>query len=161
MTLLARDVMKTPVIAVDPETSLVELERLLLRHRMGGAPVVHGGKLLGMVSRSDIVRVLGVEQSMAEVEDSAFSRQAHDGQRRGVEAIGEQVGQRMQKLRVRHAMTVVRGQLGPDAPLQQVAALMVEHQIHRVIVTEGEKVLGIVSRIDLVRLIADGRFVQR
>ncbi len=155
--LLARDVMKTPVVTVTPDTTLVELERCLLRERIGGAPVVAGGKLVGMVSRSDLVRVLSLEQSMAEVQHGAFARQAQEGQRRSLAEIGQQVGERMQVLTVQHAMTEVRARVAPDAPVREVAALMTKHSIHRVLVVSGEQLLGVVSRIDLVRLIADGR----
>jgi CBS domain-containing protein len=160
MTLVARDLMKTPVVTTSPDMTLVELERCLLRHRIGGAPVVSGGKLVGMVSRSDIVRVLSLEQSMAEVQHSAFARQAQDSQRRGIDEVGEQVGQRMQKLQVRHAMTDVRAKVAPDVPVREVAQLMAKHLIHRVLVTDADALLGVVSRIDLVRLIADGRFEE-
>jgi CBS domain-containing protein len=160
MSLRARDVMKTEVKVVDPDMSLVDFERLLLQQRIGGAPVVKKGELLGMVSRSDIIRVLSLEQSMAEVQSGAYQRQAYDVQRRAVELIGDQVGRRMQELKVKNAMTEVRARVSPDAPIIDVAKLMMEHRIHRVLVVEGSALKGVISRIDLVALIADGRMAE-
>jgi CBS domain-containing protein len=53
---------------------------------------------------------------------------------------------------VRHLITV-----SPDEPLESVARALVEHRIHRVPVAEGGELRGIISSLDLVRLIAEGR----
>jgi CBS domain-containing protein len=49
----------------------------------------------------------------------------------------------------------------PDAPLPAVAKLMVERRIHRLLVTEREVLLGIISTLDLIRLFADGKVTTR
>ena len=157
MTVFARDVMTTHIVTVSPSTSLVDLERLLLSKQVGGTPVIEHGKLIGMVSRSDIVRVLSYEQSIAEVQSGAFQNERGISDRRAVELIGGQVGERMQKLTVRDAMTDVRAQVDADTRIRDIARLMMDRRVHRVLVTESDRVIGIVSRSDLVRLIADGK----
>jgi CBS domain-containing protein len=47
--------------------------------------------------------------------------------------------------------------VAPDTPLPEVARLLHTRHIHRVLVTEGKVVRGVISTLDLVRLIADGR----
>ena len=160
MALVARDVMTSEIISVTPMTTLVELERLLLSKRIGGTPVKEQQCLVGMVSRSDIVRVLSYEQSVAEVQSGAFRNESGITDSRAVELIGGQVGERMQMLRVRDAMTPVRAKVAPDAPLQKVAELMVKSRVHRVLVMEGEDLVGIVARVDLIQRIAGGELVD-
>jgi acetoin utilization protein AcuB len=49
-------VMKTPVVTVDSKDSVEEAARLMLRNKIGGLPVVDGGKLVGIVTSSDLLR---------------------------------------------------------------------------------------------------------
>lgn len=157
MALVARDAMTTNIVTVSPSTSLVDLERILISRHIGGTPVKDQGKLIGMVSRSDIIRVLTYEQSVAEVQSGAYRNELGVTDRRAMELISGHVGERMQTLRVRDAMTVVRVQVLPDTPLRQVAELMVSQRVHRVLVMENDRLIGIIARSDLVRMVAAGR----
>lgn len=149
--------MNTHIVSVSPFTTLVDLERLLIGKNVGGTPVLEHGKLVGMVSRSDIIRVLSYEQSLAEVQSGAFQNELGMSDRRAVELIGGQVGERMQKLTVRDAMTEVRAQVDANTPIRDIARMMMDQRVHRVLITDADHVIGIVSRSDLVRLIADGK----
>ena len=65
-TMRVSEWMQTKVLTVRPSMSLVELHRFLLSHHIGGAPVVDGGRLVGIVTRSDIIRQMAVDRSIAE-----------------------------------------------------------------------------------------------
>jgi CBS domain-containing protein len=54
----ARDLMVSPVISASDDASLPTLAELLTHHRIKRLPILHDGKLIGIVSRSDIVRAL-------------------------------------------------------------------------------------------------------
>lgn len=153
---VARDLMRAPVIRVHPSMSLVDFERMLLEQRVGGAPVYEHDKLVGVVSRSDIIRVLSLEQSLAEVQSQAFDHKAQVSERRAIELIGGHIGKRMQELKVRDAMTEVRGQVSPDASVREIATMMAEQRIHRVLVVDAGEVVGVIARLEIVRLVADG-----
>ena len=143
---------------VSPDTPLVELARLFLEDRVSGYPVVEGERLVGIVSRSDLVRQLSVEQSVAEnVSDFYRDVGAFEDPPGSFAAIARQVGARLGSLRVEDAMirSVVR--VESDAPLAEVARRMLERGIHRLPVVEGERLVGILSSLDLVRLFAEGR----
>lgn len=157
MTLLARDVMGKGLKTVDPEMTLVDLERFLISERIGGAPVLEDGKLVGIISHSDIIRRLCLEQSMAEVQSEAFKHYDEGQRTRALSTVGDQVGTRMQELRVKDAMTPIRAQATPDTPLQQIAELMAAEGVHRVPIVDRGRPIGIVARIDLVRQIAAGK----
>ena len=61
---LARDVMTTPVITVGETAPVVEIARLLESHRIRLVPVVRDGRIVGIVSRSDLLRVLTVHPKL-------------------------------------------------------------------------------------------------
>lgn len=160
--LTARDVMQAKPRSVSPEMTLPELERTLISARMSGFPVVQGGRLVGVVSRSDVVRQLTVERSLGEMR-SDYQREARleDGDETFLENVAQHVGSRMENLRVADVMTSAVLSLPPDAPLQQVARMLVDNRIHRLLVVEDGELLGLISSTDLVRLVAEGRLEAR
>src|SRR3990172_1954908 len=120
--LIARDIMQAKPRSVSPETTLPELQRTLLSAKMSGFPVVQDGRLVGVVSRSDVVRQLSVEQSLGEIL-SDYQRDAggENGDEALVERVAQHVGRRIEKLRVADVMITGVLSVPPDAPLQLVA----------------------------------------
>jgi CBS domain-containing protein len=163
----ARDVMISEVVHIGPDASLAELERLLLSARLGGVPVVERGRLIGVVSRSDILRSLGTERAIAEAQadvyrefyDDPFAPSEHAAREEAEqsEAIEQQIAQRMVRLRVRDAMTRDVVAVDADTPLTEAAATMAGRRIHRLLVTDGGRLAGLISALDVVRLVGDGR----
>jgi CBS domain-containing protein len=155
----ARDVMQTDVRTVGVDTTLAELDRALLEARVSGFPVVQEGRLVGLVSRSDVVRQLGVEQSVAET-ISDYYRDVGGIRAESpetIDAIARQVGARIEKLRVEDVMVHDLITVSPTDPLEAVARILVEERIHRLPVVEAGRLVGILTSLDLVRLIAEGR----
>jgi CBS domain-containing protein len=158
MSIHAQDLMQHAVKIVAPDTPLIGLDRAFLEARVNAFPVVDAGRLVGIVSRSDIVRQISIEQSLAEMcvdagrETRAFSSDA------GAElsAIGTAVGRRLERLRVRDCMISGVISAAPGTPAQTLAELFVRHDVHHLLIVEGQRLLGIVSALDLVRLIAEG-----
>jgi CBS domain-containing protein len=154
MPLRARDVMQANVLAVPPELTLAALEDFLLSKRISGAPVVEDGKVIGIVSRSDVVRCLSLERSLSGlIADGLASPEEPASSAR----LPTDVEERLTAHTVRDAMVVDPVVVPPDAPIADVARLLHERHIHRVLVTEGATLRGVISTLDLVRLIAAGR----
>lgn len=153
-----RDLMTTAVRTVSPDMRLTELERFLIRERLSGAPVVQGGKLVGIVSRSDVVRQLVVERTSAQyAADAKFTGLASWHHLPDLEMtgwIGDAVGEHLEHVQVSDIMITHVITVAPDADIRDAARLMVDHHVHRVLVVEGDAVCGILSTIDLVRLVA-------
>jgi CBS domain-containing protein len=154
-----RDVMATKLVTVTPSTSLANLERLLLEHRIGGVPVVEDGQLVGLVSRSDVVRALAVERGYAEqifeqFDTSGPGTEADESERSS--QIGARVGAKLGTKTVASVMVHDLITATPDQSLVSAAKALVEGKIHRLPVTDQGTLVGIISSNDLVKLVADG-----
>lgn len=145
MAIVARDVMKTDVVSVTPNTLLTHLEDTLIGRHISGAPVIEEGRLVGIVSRSDIVRYFSIQRSM---QDLLGHKKASDSARKH---------EADPHLTVRDIMAESVVTVSPDTAIEDVAGRMVDRRVHRVLVTEGDRVVGLISALDLARLIADKR----
>ena len=159
MTMKARDIMQSKVRTIAPDVPLPDLERKFIADRVSGFPVVRDQKLLGIVSRSDIVRQLCVEQSLAETV-SDFHRDVDAYASDPIQSfqdIARRVGQRIEHLTVKDVMIRDVITVEPEQSLSELAQVLCKHRIHRVPVTEQGRLVGIITTLDLVRLFAEDR----
>lgn len=137
-----RDVMTTDVVPVLPSTRLGELARLLAERRISGAPVVdRAGVLVGVVSEADLVaKQVGRPMTRRSALDWIFGDEPRPGElrRQGATTVGE-------------AMSAPPITVAPDRPLREAAALMVDRGVNRLPVTDDGRLVGIVTRADVVR----------
>ncbi len=138
-----RDVMTQPVISVRPGTPLKEVAHLLVDCKISGLPVVdEDGVVLGIVSEADfLVKEQGIE---------AVRR------RRLARIIGESRESRSQLAKIGaltagEAMTAPAVTISADSRIAQAAAAMTSHGVKRLPVLEDGRLVGIVTRADLVR----------
>lgn len=146
----AKDVMSKKVIAVERWLILPELAKIFEEKCISGAPVVDElGAILGVVSQTDLVRARrdsgeGAPLYHRELDDSARSFGFHL--------------EELDKTRVEQIMTPGAIALDEETPVEKVAKVMIESRIHRVLITKGGKLAGIVTSMDLLRaLIAFSR----
>ena len=130
--------MTAPVVTVTPETSLKNAATLLVERRISGMPVVQDGEVVGVISEADIVSVERgpVESSRARALGALL------GSGVDVSHMAKTVGEVM----TRPAITASTWQSASSA-----AALMTKHGIKRLPVVGRGRLVGIVSRRDLVR----------
>jgi CBS domain-containing protein len=142
-TLRVRDVMTTRVVAVTPATPFREVADLMLRHEIGAVPVIDdAGALTGLISEADLI-----------------SKQAYGGFRlrmlRGVPGVEARAAGGMLRSRGRQAREVMSAPVETvmaSDPVRVVARRMVEHRLRHLVVVDGEhRMVGIVSRRDLLR----------
>ena len=120
--MLANDIMTKKVITVSPTTSVKDLAKTLTKNKVSGTPVADkNGKLLGIVSRTDVV------------------------------AKG---GEKVKDIMSKDIISV-----NEETPVEEIANLFTTHKINRVPVLRGKKLVGIVSRADIVRAIAMGQHI--
>jgi CBS domain-containing protein len=142
----AADVMATDVITVGPEDRVMEVAQVLVSNRISAVPVVDDtGKMVGIVSEGDLIRRVesGTEHRRAWWLDLLASR---------AELAAEYVKERGP--RVRDVMTGNVVTVSPDTDLAEVANLLESNTIKRVPVIEDGKLVGIVSRANLVQALA-------
>jgi CBS domain-containing protein len=138
-----RDVMTKPVVSVRRGTPLKEVAQLLVDHRISGMPVLDvNGDVLGVVSEADLL----------------VKEQGADAVRHRPLAwfLGESSTSRAQLAKLAavsagDAMTAPAVTIEPDRRVNEAAAIMIARGINRLPVVEGQRLVGIVTRADLVR----------
>lgn len=138
-----RDVMTTDPITVGPETPFKEVVSLLVEHRVGGLPVVDDdGTLLGIVTETDLI-----------------TKEAYGDKRQGPMAVvGAVLAGRdhawLKKAAGLEAAKIMTSRVVTTDPAEDVhvaARRLLEHRVGRLPVVEGGRLVGIVSRSDLLR----------
>jgi CBS domain-containing protein len=142
--------MTTEVVCVSPRDTVKEALELMLQNRVSAVPVVNGrGQCIGVLSTTDILNLT------QELEDELTAL----GKAKGVahQLLLERLSESdMATENVQNVMTHGAVQVRPDATIAKAAAEMVRHHVHRVIVTdEGCRLIGIMSAMDVLRVLAD------
>jgi CBS domain-containing protein len=144
--MIASDVMTRSVISVPPDATVADAVELMLERGISGLLVVdNSGTLVGMVTEGDLLRrdEIGTRRQRSWWLRllASPSRQAADFTRTH--------GRKVADVMTRDVISV-----DAKASLSDIVALMEEHRIKRVPVLEGDKVVGLVSRADLLRALS-------
>jgi CBS domain-containing protein len=144
--LKAKDIMTRNVITTGVSSTIEELARILVEHRISGTPVVNDkGELLGIVTENDLIRknkrfhiptvvrlfdafIMLQSQSMIEEEIKAMA----------AVSVGD--------IYNKDAVTVTE-----NTPVDEIATIMSERKMHLIPVVEGKKIRGIIGKIDIIK----------
>lgn len=138
------DLMQRDVISVAPDATLKDAAALLVRYRISGLPVcLRDGRVVGVLSEADIL----VKQECPPELSGLLGRLLDD-------AYGD--ADRSEARTVADAMTTPAITISPKQDATEAARLMIRHRINRLPVVDGSKLVGIVSRADLVRAFQRG-----
>ncbi|UCH34833.1 MAG: CBS domain-containing protein [Armatimonadota bacterium] len=150
MPVEARDLMTRDVITVTPETPVSEIAKLLSEHNISGVPVVdEDGKLRGIISEADLVvraarprfpRYIPFLEGVIFLENPAHY---------------EQEIQKMLAVAAADIMTEKVVTAPPDASVEELATLMTERNVNRIVIIEAGRIAGVVTRGDIVRTLAE------
>lgn len=144
--LKASDVMRRRVETLAPDMTLREAAQLLLDRGISGAPVVDASRrVVGVLSQRDF---MAAEAEQLRGRAPAFYR---DGERIALASPAGSAAQR----RVREVMTQDVISVTQEVGIVQVARLMSDRRIHRVVVLRGARLAGLVSSLDILRALAD------
>lgn len=158
MGITASDLMSTNVAKLTAEMDLLQMDTVLFKRGVSGAPVVDGTRLVGVASQFDLIRTLWEVQHEAHdrtipdfaspypIPLSAIERMTQD-----VPSIGE----RLKSLRVADIMTPDPIVARPDETLADLADRMIADQLHRLPVVDPATgtLVGVVSALDIVAAI--------
>ena len=145
LRLLAHDIMTAPVISALPETTIRDLAALMTTHRISGIPVVTAEhELVGIVTEGDLLykEVMPRPQVPHAVVRRLPIRaviEAHEHARKAE-------GTRAFEIMSSPVLTVTE-----TAAVHEIARVMVQHRINRVVVVRAGRVVGIVSRADILK----------
>jgi CBS domain-containing protein len=179
--MLVRDIMQRDLVTVSADMTARNLARLLADEEITGVPVVDANdRLVGVVSSSDLVR-LAADESGVDVrshalgvamdptvdsdpdaeepeepdpygfflpEDSPFGRRG---------ALEWWPDSEFDSVVVRDIMTPITFSVEPDMPVPELCAFLVRGRIHRAVVVEDGRLLGIVTSADVLRAVAEER----
>jgi CBS domain-containing protein len=175
---LVRDVMQENVVTATPETPVSGLVELLERERISGVPVVgDDGRLLGVVSMRDVIRLARELEAVPEARrwglaitgparEAVFLDAPVEGEffayyvtPQGTfvdvrDRIRELPGGVFEGYMAEDIMTPAPVTIGPDAPLRELAALLRRGPVHRALVVDAGRLMGIVTTMDVLSAVA-------
>jgi CBS domain-containing protein len=184
--LRVRDLMRTEPPTIEPEETLRSAVEMLVTAGTGGAPVVSGGRLVGVVSLSDVLAFEAGEpgiptyrpemSSASSGDDDMTEAEAEEEEESGTwfrdlyEDVGPDVVTRLEQAdgpewddldqhSVAEVMTRTVVAVAPGDTVQKAARVMDNAGVHRVVVIEGSEVVGILGARDIVRAVAGGLLV--
>lgn len=142
----AHQIMTRPVISVTPDTPIVDAANTMLQKHVSGLPVVDAsGKLVGIVSEGDFIRrsEIGTQRKRGR-----FLRFILGPGKAATDFVHEH-GRKVSEIMTPNTLTVTE-----DSQLEEIVELMEKHGIKRLPVVRGDKIVGIVSRSNLLQAVA-------
>lgn len=145
----AKDVMTTGVVTVSPDTTVNQIANILLDKHISAVPVVDaGGTLVGIVSEGDLIRRA---ETGTEARPSWWLELLRTSEDKAL-AYVKTHGRRADEIMSTTLVTVEE-----DTDLRDIARLLEERRIKRVPVVKDGRLIGIVSRADLLRGLVTAR----
>lgn len=143
------DIMTKDVVTVKRETTVQELAEIFTSRRIGSLPVVDDeGNLIGIVTETDLIeqdKNLHIPTVVSIFDWVIYLESEKKFERELKKMTGKTVGD---------IYTEKRETVTADTPVRVAADIMSSKKIHALPVVDGRKVIGIVSRIDLIRSMA-------
>jgi mannitol/fructose-specific phosphotransferase system IIA component (Ntr-type)/CBS domain-containing protein len=145
--LMVKDVMRHRVVSVTPDDTLKEVANQMFRNRLSALAVIDGkNKLLGVINDRDLIKV-ALPDYKALISNLNYSME--------VEPFEELLKQE-DKIKVSQLYRDDYETTSPDTRIVEVAAMMIFKDIRRVFVVQGEQLVGVLLRKDIVNMIIRG-----
>jgi CBS domain-containing protein len=171
--MMLRDIMTRDVVYVTPDTPIADVVSILSGESITGVPVIAAHRVVGVISASDIVdfagrnetelengqenwddiddemeRELEAEMSPLELEEAEIADQIEDSSKDNVELFTEYTAGDL--------MTRKLCSLPSTTPLDKAARQMVRTGVHRLLVMDDDRLVGIATSMDFLRAVAQG-----
>lgn len=145
----ARDLMRTDVVTVPYSAPLSEVERVLADNRISGAPVVDEvGRIIGVVSVRDLVERYAADPDARPRRGAGFFElSTEELEEEDLDAF--EVPEEAEET-ARDVMTAQIHTVPGTAGLKEIADAMCRHKVHRVLVEEDGRLLGLISTLDIL-----------
>lgn len=149
-----KDVMRSDVMFVRPHWTVFECAKVFEKSNISGAPVVENGKVIGVVSVSDIIKFMGIKLMDADVTDQpqGLSMMLLNLLKMGKDFVDFQKElERISKVTVKDVMSKYVVAIHPTANVYEAAKMMEDNDVNRLPVIHNGKLIGIVARADLIK----------
>lgn len=146
---VAKDIMTTDVITVDPETSVKDAANIMSEHGISGLPVVKNNKLVGIVTENDLI-----------IKDKKLHFPEYINVLGGIIYLEsykkfEEEFKKFTAVKVKELMTTDVITASPDDSIEDLATIMHQKNINRIpVVDNAGQMIGIVTRNNIVKHIA-------
>lgn len=183
-----RDIMTRQVVTLEPQMTLREAMEILTGRHLSGAPVVSGQKVVGVLSAGDLLSFAAAPPSEDERQTEPTLGNQWDEELGGwqddddsestscftdmwnehtedandvIETQGESSSDVLSRHLVEEAMTKTIRWLSPDAEVRSAADMMRQYGVHRVLVVNRGRLVGLVSAMDIAKAVADRKLINR
>ncbi|NLC07030.1 MAG: CBS domain-containing protein [Syntrophomonadaceae bacterium] len=144
--MLARDIMTRQVVTVSPNMTVPEVAKVLLENRISGVPVVsEDNEVIGIVTEGDLI-TKEISLKTPPVLSLLGGFIYLENPNRFEEELRKVTAVQVEDLMTREVISVQE-----DTPVSEIATLMVKKKINRVPVLRHKKLVGIITRADIVR----------
>jgi acetoin utilization protein AcuB len=126
--------MSHPVITVQPETQITKAHELMAKEKIGQTPVVKNGKLVGIVSKNDILKAYPSSVTTLAVWEIASL---------------------LEKIQVKDVMVKTVRTVQEDTLIEEAARIMVDNVISSLPVVRGKELVGIITQADLFNIMLE------
>ncbi|MEL4305590.1 CBS domain-containing protein [Methanococcoides sp. LMO-2] len=149
-----KDIMSSSVIVCSPEDPISSVAQLLKKENISGVPVVSDGDVVGIVSEGDLLKLLDVPEhgglwlpSPFEVIEIPIRELiSWEDTKRMLSDIGSKP--------IRDIMEKDVFSIGPESSVEDASRSMTKHKVNRLPVLDGNELVGIITRGDIIRGLA-------
>ena len=150
-----KDVMNSDVISCRPDDEISNAAQILKEQNISGLPVVDAGKVVGIVTEADILKLLEVPEHGGLWLPSPF------------EVIEIPIRELINWEDTKHMLTDIGSKpirdimesevyaISADSSIEDASSMMIKHKVNRLPVLDGETLVGIITRGDIIRGLAE------
>jgi CBS domain-containing protein len=165
--LRVRDLMATEVVTIGPDTDLRRAIEILVRHHVSGAPVVANDRVVGVVSATDLLEFIrdlpAATPAQPKTPEPPAAYYIEYWADPGVDvsarfhAVAASGWDRLGNHTVEEVMSRSLRAVRPDATVMSAADYLLRAGVHRVLVVDNRRLVGLLTTTDIVRAVAQGR----
>ncbi|RLG30456.1 histidine kinase [Methanosarcinales archaeon] len=150
-----REVMREEVVTCQIDDTIRTASSLLKEHNISGMPVMDGDGLAGIVTESDLLKLLELPEHRhglwlpSPLEIIEIPLRELIGWEEAKKALTDVGDKPVHTIMTKHVHTI-----SPDDSIEAASTLITSHRINRLPVTENDKLVGIVTRGDIIRGLA-------
>ena len=143
----AKDIMNTEVITIDPKTKIEDIAKILSKNSISGVPVVEDEKIVGIVSEGDLLHKEASPRIPTIYPVSALGSFIAPGDYKKYESdLKKFIATEAEQIMSKKVITSTE-----DTDIRELASIMVDKRVNRVPIVKNDKLIGIVTRADIIR----------